>query len=508
MLIADPIIDHARCIPDKIAIITENQSYTYQDFHKQVQHVTRYLQNWKKSYPEREEYKLAILLKNRVEFLSFFLGAAQAGWVAIPLDPKWSGSELGHALRDSEPHVLAIDVSYEGRLAQIPLTLTVIPVTDGFAPELSEGLPMVAEPDSGQSERDPFYMGFTSGTTGRPKGFFRSHRSWVKSFECSEVEFGFGSADMILVPGPLVHSTFLYAAVHALYIGATVYLLEKFSPGKVMDAIENFPVTAIYMVPTMFEAISAYKEEKAVCIEGNAIRAIVSAGAKWSPLSKQRVAQWFPQANLYEFYGASELSFVTILDSHGNREKPDSVGRPFHQVEVSIRDSLGREVGAGEVGKLYVRSELLFLGYYRNEAETRNVLQEDGWATVHDLARRDEEGYIYLVGREKNMIIHGGLNIYPEEVEMVLKGHPAVDEAVVVGIPDTYWGEKVLAVIRLKSANLPLGNREIQAHCRKHLAGYKCPREIRVVEDFPYTTSGKVARMELNKLVMNEGIVK
>ncbi|HJV45419.1 MAG TPA: AMP-binding protein [Bacillota bacterium] len=496
MLITSPLIDYAKQQPNKIAIDAGSQKITYREFYDHVEQISHYLTHYRRQNPEAEK-KIAFLLPNRIEFLEVFLGAAMSGWIAIPLDPKWSEQELRVTLENCQPQLLLVDEMFRGRFSNSSKSFSIWVKQDNPWKDL-EIESMDEGTNQSVSDQFSFYMGFTSGTTGIPKAFVRSHRSWLQSFEGSRIEFCFTNDDHILVPGPLVHSTFLYAAVHALYMGATVVLLDKFSPNKVIHCLLSFPIDVIYMVPTMFEALTSTMEQREVHLEEYPLRNILSAGAKWSPQSKRKVAEAFPQANLYEFYGASELSFITILGPDGNRRKPDSVGRAFHGVELSIRDENGNDVKTGEVGKLYVRSELVFSGYYRNEEETNHVLVRDGWATVHDLGWIDEEGYLYLVGREKNMIIYGGLNVYPEEVEKVIKLLPEIDEAIVLGKPDKYWGERVMAVVRTKQG-MQITDREIQVHCRKFLAHYKCPREMIRIAELPYTSSGKIAR----KLLMD-----
>lgn len=504
MLITDTLKQHSAVHPGKPAMISGDRTVTYKELYSEAKRVASYLLDYKRTCPIGEDYKIAILMKNRVEFLYYFLGAAMAGWIAVPFDTKWSKKELALTLRQVEPQLLVMDKLYAERLPSSIKETQIKIIHYGNGTLSQDGL-LDKEDDPLISDQLPFYMGFTSGTTGKPKGFIRSHRSWVKSFEGSQVEFGIQPEEWVLVPGPLAHSTFLYAAVHAFFIGATVVLLDKFSPLKVLDQIKKFPVSVVYMVPTMFEALSLELEEKDIKPEKNQVRAILSAGAKWSPESKQKVSCWFPHAELFEFYGASELSFITVIGPEGNRQKPDSVGRPFHLVKLSIRNEEGKEVKPGEIGKLFVQSPFVFAGYYRNEEETKQVLQ-DGWATVHDLARQDEEGYIYLIGREKNMIICGGLNVYPEEVESILKQLPEIEEAVVLGETDPYWGEKVIAVVQFKQGMTRMV-RDIQTYCRQQLAGYKCPRVIHVMNDIPYTSSGKVARKVLmERLFQNKGV--
>jgi long-chain acyl-CoA synthetase len=502
MLITEPISMHARHHPFKPAVVSGEAALTYKELYQSSYEVSQVLRAYQRTRPEDLEYKIAILLPNTIEFLQVFLGAAAAGWIAAPFDVKWSAKELQSTLAECEPQLLIVDETFVRFFPSVPSSTRIITINrhDGLSKWLNkpgDEPPVQHLPQ----DSEPFYMGFTSGTTGKPKAFIRSHRSWVTSFAGSQAEFGIDSDDHVLVPGPLVHSHFLYASVQAIFTGATVYLLDKFSPVKWIDLTQLYPITMVYMVPTMFEALFSTFEEGQTQISTTCqIRAFLSSGAKWSPASKHKISYWFPEAQLFEFYGASELSFVTVLDPEGNRLKPDSVGRTFHGVNLSIRREDGTEAAVNEVGKLFVQSDMVFSGYYRNEEETSRILQKDGWATVDDLAKRDEDGYIYLVGREKNMIIYGGLNVYPEEVEKAIRQFPSVEEVVVLGIPDEYWGEKIIAVIVLKQG-MDVKPRELQIYCREHVSAYKCPREFILMESLPYTTSGKVARSRLKKLV-------
>jgi long-chain acyl-CoA synthetase len=497
MLITDPLVRHASQQPNKIAIDTGKQQVSYAQLYDHLSRIASQLDQYKQENPTHAEYKLAILLPNSIDFLMFFLAAGMAGWIAAPFDPKWSEPELAATVESCQPQILVVDEAYVDRLAALTLPPHSLVIHSQSVPSRSLKRPRNDE----ISDQSPFYMGYTSGTTGKPKGFLRSHRSWVKSFEGCQIAFGLDVQDLVLIPGPLVHSHFLCAAVYTLFTGATVILLEKFSPGKLIDGLIENPVSVLYMVPSMFEALFAELDQRNIQLSGNSVRQIISSGAKWNADPKKKICKWFPHGQLFEYYGASELSFVTVLDPEGNETKPDSVGRPFPGVVVSIRDENGHEADSGQIGKLYVQSDLVFLGYCGQEEETKQVLLANGWATVHDFAWKDEDGYLFLAGREKNMIIYGGLNVFPEEIEKVLEGLPQIEEAVVFGKPDKYWGEKVAAAIRYKQ-NQAMKPWEVQAHCRKYLAAYKCPREIIELKEIPYTSSGKIARSVLKELLV------
>ncbi|WP_284521941.1 AMP-binding enzyme [Cytobacillus pseudoceanisediminis] len=217
---------------------------------------------------------------------------------------------------------------------------------------------------------------------------------------------------------------------------------------------------------------------------------IFSSGAKWDETSKLEISKIFPQLSMIEFYGASELSYVTFL---ADEDIAGSVGKPCHGVEIEIRGTDGRKLAPYEIGKIFVRSELIFDGYLSNET-IHSIQDQDGWATVDDMGYVDNKGYLYISGREKNMILYGAINIFPEEIEKVISLHPDVEEVAVIGLEDQYWGQIAAAVIKGKTDAL-----ELKRLCKKHLASYKVPRRWIFTEEMPYTAGGKIARAQLKE---------
>ena len=316
-------------------------------------------------------------MKNSITFLQAFTGAAHAGWVAIPFDTKWKYEEIKEKIMYINPDLI---ISDERFIKEIKEFSTKVITKEEF----EEGVFYQSEVfDVIICEKDLFYMGFTSGTTGKPKAFVRNHLSWVESFKCSTNDFNITKEHNILIIGNLVHSLFLCAAISTLFIGGTIILLEKFSPIKAYELMKKNKNTVLFAVPTMLEAL--VRENTAQVF--NRPLKIICSGAKWEYGLKERIRDVFYKSEFYEFYGASELSFVTYLDPIGNIIRPESIGKPFFNVEVSIRNN-GTEVKKGETGKLYVKSNLIFSGYYKNEEGTKEVLK-NGWATVGDLARQD-----------------------------------------------------------------------------------------------------------------------
>ncbi len=462
---------------------------SYQDLNKKVKNIASF---FTKQPFEESQGKAALYLPNGIDFLQYFLGAISAEWISIPLDLKWKESELNERLEQSQPDLIITTEELQNKMTYKGSKLTSVSSLEKQEP--------TKEINSSAEDESLFYMGFTSGSTGIPKCFVRSHRSWVKSFACSKKDFGLTDSDAVLVPGPLVHSLFLYAAVSTLYLGGTVKLLPKFSATQTLKEIETGEISALYAVPTMLAALTKEMNNQN---DTPRLKRIISSGAKWEPGLKDKINTLFPNTELFEFYGASELSFVSFINHRADIQKPLSVGRPFHNVELSVRKD-GTEVDSGEIGTLYVKSEMLFSHYINRPDANKEVWDDDGWLTVGDLARLDEEGHLYIIGRSNNMMISGGQNVYPEEIENVLYSLDDIEEAVVFGMPDSYWGEKVSAAIILND-NSELTARDIQRFCRKHLSTFKVPKHIIFTKEFPYTSSGKIARSKV-KEIYSQGV--
>ncbi|MFF2876180.1 AMP-binding protein [Gottfriedia sp. NPDC057991] len=466
--------------PDKTAIHTSNQQISYKEWNQLINQTA----NWLHSHQSTTK-TIGILLPNGISFLQMFAGASKAGWIAVPYDMKWNLADLEKRVKLSNPSIIVTTKEMYNKINSIMPNVKV----------LDDILLEIAQFDSLSSieinENLPFYVGFTSGTTGSPKAFIRSQDSWVASFDCNRFDFGLDEADQTLIPGALIHSHFLYGAISTLYLGGTVILLEKFSPLNVISRINSFPITTIYVVPTMIEAL--IKEG----IQVDQAMKILSSGAKWTEKSKIEFRQLFPAMTIYEFFGASELSFITVLSDRDGVQKAKSVGKPCYGVEIQIRRPDQEIAKPNETGKIYVRSKYLIDRYFEeNERTIHSIQDDDGWATVHDMGFIDEDGFLTINGREKNMILYGGINIFPEEIEKVISLHPNVEEVAVVGLSNPYWGQIVAAVIKGNSNSF-----ELKRFCKTYLSAYKIPRKWFFQNEMPYTTSGKIARAELIKQI-------
>ncbi|WP_445492704.1 AMP-binding protein [Niallia sp. 03133] len=460
------------------AIITDNEKISYGDWLDLVQRTAASF------FSEKAINKrVALFLPNGSLFLQLFAGASEAGWASVVGDMRWKEKEIAERLQQITPDLIIADERMKGCFQQLSTKII-------FSNEIKEWLRSSCNFQNNE-ENAPFYIGFTSGSTGKPKAFMRSHASWIESFRCNQIDLEMTENEHVLIPGSFINSTFLYGAFSTLFLGGTIYVLTKFSPARLMDTLKNYPISRIYIVPTMIQGLlkEGSFHDKAF--------SFLSTGAKWLPSVKTKMRRQFPTADFYEFYGSSELSFITVLKNNEQISYGDSVGKAFHNVEVSIRNEKGQELAVGDEGILYVKSNMLFDGYLNNKEETQKVLQGD-WATVYDIARRDENGYIYILGRQNDMILYGGMNIYPQEIEQILLKFEGVEEVVVLGVKDEYWGEKTAAFIK---GNIPLS--ALKNYCLQTLSSYKIPRIWRKMDHFPYTTGGKISRQEVRKWFEN-----
>lgn len=457
---------------EKPAIITDEECVLFGEWHDLVQRTaTSFFRE------EACTKRVALFLPNGRLFLQLFAGACEAGWAGIVGDMRWKEEEIEARLQQTSPDLIIADKKLKGIFQNHRTKLI-------YSDEIENWIAKSYESHNNDADV-PFYIGFTSGSTGNPKAFVRSQVSWVNSFRCNQVDLGMSEKDHVLIPGSFVNSTFLYGALSTLFLGGTIYVLKKYSPARLMNLVERYPISHVFVVPTMINSLlkEGYHENRAITF--------ISTGAKWLPQMMEKMQLQFPRADFYEFYGSSELSYVSVWKKNDQIEYSDSVGRACHNVEVSIRDEKGQEVAVGEEGVLFVKSNMLFDGYIGQEEETKKVLQGE-WATVYDVAKMNEKGYIHILGRKNDMILYGGINVYPHEIEQALMKCEGVEEVVVFGIKDEHWGEKIAACIK-GNVSIP----SLKNYCLQTLSSYKIPRVWHKVEQFPYTTGGKVSRLEV-----------
>ncbi|MEC0094077.1 AMP-binding protein [Paenibacillus macquariensis] len=485
MNLVEPLLHYATQQPDQIALSDGNKCRTYSALVQRMKQIALGLQRNGLNHD-----RIAIISTNRIEFVEVFLGAIYAGCVPIPLDPKWSSKEVNAIVEQCQPKMIFAETAFAKKLVlhdkQIQLLTFSAAEEAGFYESWIDTLQPEAEIDN---TNELLFIGFTSGTTGTPKGYMRTHLSWLNSFKSTSEAFQLNNMTHVLAPGPFVHSLSLFAIMQSLYTGATFHIVKDFNASKVLQLCKQIPEMILYVVPTMIESMIQETIPRATQIQ-----ALISSGGKWTETSKNRCKEVFGGVKLYEFYGSSEASYISYLDIHA-ANKLNSVGRPFHGVEISIRDEHFQEVPTDSIGQLYIRSEMMFKGYYQLLEETTSVFR-DGWLITGDFMYIDQYGYLYMAGRSNNMMVTGGLNVFPEEVESVLQQIPEIQEVMVLGVPDAYWGEQVTALVKW-SGQQRLSTEEIKNYCRQHLASYKSPKQIITVDQFIYTSSGKMARQAM-----------
>lgn len=479
MSVTAPLREHARRARQGTAIAFEGDRISWLALDEAVDRLAARL---RELVPEGGG--VALSLPNCPALAMLFLAAARAGREAQVLDPTWPAEMTRTVLDVLAPALLASAAPAAGH-AHLP-----VDPRARFADAVADALGALGAPGGRERVPEPapslpFYVGFTSGSTGVPKGYRRSHRSWIDSFHGDSIEFGIGPGDTILAPGTLSHSLFLYALLRGLHAGAAVVLCRGFRPGSLARLIRAEGVTVVYAVPTQLSMLMDAAEAGGEApLDG--VRLVLSTGAKWQDHEGPRLRRLFPRTAFAEFYGCSELSCVAVAKD-SEAPPPGSVGRAFPGVEITIRDARGRRLPPGRTGLVFVRSPLRFMGY----ACGGGGLVEAGDAlSVGDLGFLDGRGFLHLVGRASRMIVSSGRNVHPEEVEEALRSHPAVEAAAVLGIPDARRGERAVALLKRRDGR-PVGRAELVAHARALLPLYKVPRVYAEVAEWPLTPSGK-----------------
>lgn len=442
---------------------------------------------------------------NSVEMVLSGAAARACGGVPVPINPRLVAEEVAYILDDSDAALVFVQEDLLPVIEEVRAQATKVRnwVSIGSpAPGWAESFQGLIAAGSDGTERLDFEslggsMVYTSGTTGKPKGARRGFTDpalwlrWIQAFDLAD------SNHIHLVAGPLYHSAPAAFAGFAQLAGSTSVIMRKFDPEHALRLIEEHRCTATFMAPTLLKRIVDLPEEVKSRYDVSSMKVIVVAGAPCPAKVKEEVFAHFGPI-LYEFYGASELSVTTLMRPEDMLRKPASCGRAAPGMELAILDRNGRPVPAGTPGELFVRRHAgMFDGYYKNSEATEQAVRGD-WVSVGDIAYIDEEGFVFICDRRTDMIISGGVNIYPAEIEDVLFRHPRVADAGVFGVPDEDWGERVHAAIQTKPGE-SVSPEELISFCRKHLAGYKVPREFSFHDDFPRDNAGKLRKRVLRE---------
>jgi acyl-CoA synthetase (AMP-forming)/AMP-acid ligase II len=446
---------------------------------------------------------VGLLSYNCTEYLETIFAANYLGAIAMPINWRLAAPELRYILDHSEASALVcdealVDLANEATKAMERGFIRVCverPSPDGWTP-LPDLRTASSIPASVPAAADDIHrLMYTSGTTGRPKGVMITHANLAWKNYAHITEFGFTGADLGLACGPLYHVGALDLTTTSLIAaGATTIIHRVFEPSDVVDEIERSRITTVWLAPAMINAIMALPDIEQRDL--SSVRLVINGGEKMPIPLIERLQRTFPSAWFADAYGLTEtVSGDTFLDRHSIVTKLGSVGRPCLYLELDIWDEQGRSLPAGARGEVVLRGPKVFTGYWR-DAEATAAAFAGGWFHTGDIGLRDDDGYLYIVDRLKDMIVSGGENIAGSEVERVLYEHESVVEAAVVGRPDDRWGEVPVAYAVVTSAATTTPEQLIE-HCRRHLARFKVPKHVMLVDALPRNPSGKVLKREL-----------
>jgi long-chain acyl-CoA synthetase len=495
--------DWVASAPDRLAIVSAAGERTYAELDGAANRLARALA----ARGVGPGDAVALLAPNVPAFVETVLACQRGGFRLTPVNWHLTPDEAGYILDDCEAVAVVTSASLADltrRCVERAPRCTVGLVAGGDAGGVEPGFEpyeaaLAAQPADPVEEVVPgTTMLYTSGTTGRPKGVHRPPAPRIPPVNL----YGYDEAggDVHLCTGPLYHAAPLaFSLTIPLAFGATVVLMDEWDAAEALAAIERHRVTHTHMVPTMFHRLLALPDEVRAAADVSSVRHVLHGAAPCPVAVKQRMIEWLGPV-VVEYYAATE-GVGSFVDSATWLERPGTVGRPFLPGQVVIGDEEGNPLPAGEIGLVYVRAlEASRFTYFKDEAKTRGAFRGD-YFTLGDVGYLDDDGFLFLTDRSANLIISGGVNIYPAEVDAALLEHPAVADAAVIGVPDEAWGESVLAVVELRSgvAASPALAGDLIEHCRDRLAHFKCPRRVEFVDHLPREANGKLYKRRLRE---------
>ncbi|MDM8000633.1 MAG: long-chain-fatty-acid--CoA ligase [Dehalococcoidia bacterium] len=512
LLLGEAIARNSRLYPEREAVVHGHKRFTYREFNARINQLAHALMD----LDIKRGSKVALLMHNCSEFLEAYFALAKIGAVGVPLNFRLGPEEIKYIVNHSDSEAFILGEAFAPNIKAIQSDLPRIKTYISVSEKPVEGMlhyeSWIAryptrEPLILVDEDDPAFIMYTAGTTGKPKGAVLSHKNeivhWLLmgSFLRSEP----GMAEILdhtdnfraFAAPPIFHLAAWAYCQFTLFSGATVVLpTEVFNPEYIMRTIQEEKIGAIILVPVMtFFVLLLPDLEK---YDTSSLRLWVSGAAILPTETRKQIMQHFPNVKLFDLFGQTEMSPVTCglrpCDAAGHE---GSVGKPVPFVEFRIVDENDNEVPVGAVGEAVYRGPTVMQEYYKDPEATANSMR-NGWFHSTDLFRRDKDGFLYVVDRKKDMIISGGENIYPAEVEEIIYRHPKVVECAVIGVHDQQWGESVKAIVVCKKGEC-VTEQEIIEHCKMYLASYKKPKSVDFVDALPRNAAGKVLKTELRK---------
>ncbi|MFH0999006.1 MAG: long-chain-fatty-acid--CoA ligase [Pseudomonadota bacterium] len=503
MLMRDMLRMTAGRMPDKTALIMDEKSITYDQLNRRVNRLSHAMLD----LSLRQGDRVAVLTHNSIEYYEIYLALSKIGGVMVPINNLLREKEMCRDIDYIQPRFIFFEAEFAERVDKLMERFGSLESAISIGPvasrnhmryeQLMEGQ-SEAEPDVEVKEEDLMSIFLTSGTTGKPKGVMRTHRHNYLNALAGAIEMGLHPDDRVLLLFPFYHVTLEDRFCHILR-GNTIVIRQagNFDPRQVLELLSRHRITICQFVPTM---INTLLQEKSIeQYDLSALRLILYAA---SPMPVNLLKQALKRFNsgFMQFFGQTETGPMTtvlrpedhLIETEAGQKRLSSCGRSALHFEVRVVDESDCDVPLGNVGELVVRGEAMTTGYWKLPEETRRLLK-GGWLHTGDFARLDKDGFIYIVDRKNDMIISGGKNIYPREVEEVLYGHPAVLETTVIGVPDAHWGESVKAIVVLKKGMCATAG-DLISFCKENMASYKKPSTVEFHEALPKSPTGKILK--------------
>ena len=488
--IAEFIHQSAETYPDKTAVSNEQGDLTYREFERVSKNLAAYLQN---ELHIRKGDRVASLIGNSLEFPIVCYACAMIGAIMVPINTKLSKEEIAYILNHSGARTILHQEPLQDKITDNPHLESQHDITQLIRKVARANLVNLRK--TTVEETDPAYILYTSGTTGRPKGAVISHINVIHSVMNFKNILDSDETLSTVIAVPMFHVTGLVGQLlHQFYNGGTVYSMERYQNEAYIELVQKHKINFLFNVPTIFIMMSTSR--KFLENDFSFVRKVAYGGAPIYRQTYDTMKKAFPNADLHNAYGSTETtSPTTLMPAVYDESKVRSCGRPVPVADVKIVDENGEELPAGHTGELYIRGPMVVEGYWDNEeANLKNFT--DGYWHSGDLGTIDEEGFVYILDRKKDMINRGGEKIFSIEVEDVLKAHPEINEAAVVGEPDSVFGERVKAFIVSPSLN-ETDIEAIRSYCLERLAKFKVPESIVFLEELPRNAAGKILKTAL-----------
>ena len=486
--------------PEKTAVKMGEKVYTYAELEQTALQIA----GWLQSKDVKQDSKVGFIFKNSLEFVEIFWGITLSGGVGVPVNFRLASDEFIYVINDSDCEILFIEEDYidliETIRPQLPKVKEIIIASNRNVADTINYKDIFKANSTfnevEQTDDDACMIMYTSGTTGKPKGAVMTHKNLVMNAQNLVRELQLEPYSRHIITAPLFHIAAMGSLLYCFLSKAAVFIHRDFHPIAILECIEKERINCIFLVPAMWNFVTSVPN-----IENYDLSSmeVCVAGAETCPVQlKEKVMKYFSNAKFYDVFGQTEMSPATLmLKPADSIRKAASVGKPILNVEVRIVDENMQDVQVGEIGEIVYRGPTLMKEYYKKPEETKEAFK-GGWFHSGDLVSMDEEGFIYVRDRKKDMIISAGENIYPAEVEGVLYKHAGIFEAAVVGVPDEQWGESVKAYIVLKEG-YTLSQKEVIDHCATLLASYKKPKYVEFIDQLPRNASGKILKRLLKQ---------